>query len=87
MKLQYADVPALLGAPTDFLPGETVPLSSGKVGIQIPNGLYLSVQPDGSYQERPAVGGSYERFTFDATINVLIVQPRTAIYKIAYTER
>ncbi len=87
MQIQYANIPALLGSPTDFFPGATVDVGGGQVGILKPNGLYLSVQPDGTYEERSAVGGNYERFTFDPTINVLVVQPRTAIFKIPWKEQ
>lgn len=86
MKIQYADVPALLGSPSDFLPGETVDVGNGQVGIVKPNGKYLSVQPDATYEERDSVGGSYERFTLDQTNNVLKVQPRVAMYKIPWKE-
>ncbi len=87
MKIYYANKPALCGVVDDWLEGETWPLSNGMLGIKIGVDAFLSVQPDASYQERPAVGGSYEMFTLDPTINVLIVQPRTAIYKIPYRER
>jgi len=80
MTLQYANAPVFLGA-TDFLPGSTVPLIGG-VAIQKPNGTYLSVQPDGSYQERDAVG-PWETFTMDGSVNVLHVNPGVP-YSIAY---
>ncbi len=91
MKISYANKPALCGTVDDWLPGETWPLSNGQFGIRIDDGStppkFLSVQPDATYEDRPAAGGPYEMFTLDPTVNVLIVQPRTAVYKIAYKER
>lgn len=92
MQIQYANVPALLGEPTKFLSGETVPLppdgSGYDLGVRLSSepASYLSVQPDGSYQVRAAAGGSYERFKLDPDLNVLLVRPRVAVYKIAYKE-
>lgn len=80
MKIQYANAPVFLND-TGFLPGETVPADGG-VAVQKPNGKYLSVQPDGSYQERDAVG-PWETFTVDALVNVLHVNPGVP-YSIAY---
>lgn len=80
MTLQYANAPVFLGA-TNFQPGSTVPVTGG-VAIQKPNGKYLSVQPDGSYQERDAVG-PWETFTVDGAVNVLHVNPGVP-YSIAY---
>jgi len=87
MRIAYANHPALCGTVDDWLPGTTWPLGNNTFGVKLENGKFLSVQPDATYQERDAVSGSYEIFTFDPTINVLIVQPREAIYKIAYKER
>jgi hypothetical protein len=87
MKIYYADKPALCGTVDEWLEGETWPVGNNTFGIKLDDGKFLSVQPDASYQERDAVGGSYEMFTLDPSINVLIVQPRTATYKIPYRER
>lgn len=86
MKIQYAPAPLLTGHDTAdrafWLAGE---LTGG--GVRKPNGKYLSVQPDGSYQEREAVGGTYEQIALGSDLNVLVVTPRTASYRIPYVEQ
>ena len=52
-----------------------VRLSDGSYAIQSPNGRsWLSIQPDGSYEERPVIEGEepgpWERFTLDGTVLV-----------------
>ncbi len=91
MKILYANRPALCGVVDDWLEGQLIIQPAPEValyyGLQKPNGKYLSVQPDSSYQERDAPNGPYEWFTIDPTVNVLIVQPKTAVYKIAFKDQ
>lgn len=86
MKIKYAPAPLLTGHDTAdrafWLDGE---LASG--GVQKPNGKWLSVQPDGSYQERDVIGGSYEQIAVDPDINALIVTPRYLTYKVPCVEQ
>ena len=56
-----------------------VRLWDGPYGIQCPNGRsWLSIQPDGSYQERPVIEGEepgpWERFVLEG--NVLVEYPK-----------
>jgi hypothetical protein len=83
MKIRYSTKPITLGDvdPKQWLVGEVV-----NGGVQKPNGKYLSVQPDGSYQERDAVGGPYEQIRPSDTHALLIVRPRVATYEIPYVE-
>jgi len=53
----------------------TFDIGGGKVGVHWPPGqpTVLSIQPDGSVQTRPAVGGAYEEFWL--IDDALYVQP------------
>lgn len=53
--------------PEQWLPGVLV---NGNTAIQHEDGSYLSVQPDGSFQTRQAVG-PWETCTLDASANLV----------------
>lgn len=80
MNIEYASQPCFFPGTFTWLPG-TFDAATG--GITKPNGKVLSVQPDGSFEERDAIGGSYEQFRRDPAINVLWVTPN-APYAIPY---
>ena len=80
--MQYASQPAFFPGAITWLDGTLTPTPLG-VGVKKPNGKFLSVQPDGSYDERDAVLGVYEQFTVDEKVNVLHVNPGIP-YAIAY---
>lgn len=81
MQIQYANAPVFCGA-TDYLPGEFTTDASGAFGVKKPNGKWLSVQPNSTYEERDKIG-PWETFSMDSSINVLLVNPDVP-YKIAY---
>lgn len=86
MKIKYAPAPLLTGHDTaDRAFWHDGDLTSG--GVQKPNGKWLSVQPDGTYEERDAIGGKYEQIGPASDLNVLVVTPRTASYRIPYVEQ
>jgi hypothetical protein len=86
MKILYANAPLLTGRDTDtrlyWHFGEVI-----NGGIKKPNGKYLSIQPDGSYEERDAVGGPYEQIVPAADLNVLVVKPRNTTFKVPFVEQ
>ncbi len=84
MLILYSPKPCLCGDvdQAHWLPGEVVPS-----GVKTPNGKYLSVQPDVTYQERDALGGPYEQISVAPDLNVLIVKPRVATFKIPFVEQ
>ncbi len=88
MNIEYASTPAFLGDPGPFLGGEAFEIPDGTKdwAVRKSNGKILSVQPNGSYGERDAVGGSYERFKIDPKVNVLWVTPDQVTYAIPYRQ-
>jgi len=71
--IEYANAPAFyFPLASGYLPGESVDVGSGNVAIKKPNGKWLSVQPNGSYEDRDAVG-PWETFTPDTKSNTLRV--------------
>ncbi len=96
MQIRYAAHPCLLDAdPGPFSEGDLVdvPPDGSGYDLAVQTGTtpdqFLSVQPNASYEFRPGVGGSYERFRRhpDPALNVIQVKPRTLVYSIAVTER
>lgn len=84
MTIEYQNAPRLyIPEPTGYLPGETVAITTSTVSVRKPNGKWLSVQPNGSYEERDAVG-PWETFTLDASTNVLRVTVNSIPYVVAY---
>ena len=83
MTIEYASQPCFFPGTWVWLPGEFTP-STG--GITKPTGKTLSIQPDGSYGERDAVGGTYEVFKADPALNVLWVTPDGVSYAIPYRQ-
>ncbi len=81
MNIEYASVPCFFPGTPTWLPGVFTPATGGVVK---PNGKTLSIQPDGSYGERDAIGGTYELFKADPTLNVLWVTPNGVSYAIPY---
>ena len=72
----YADKPL-----PDFLPGSLNQVDGG-VTVSLPDGSVLSVQPDGSYQTRPAgTAGPYEVARVSG--NFLIYTPGDKAYAVA----
>lgn len=62
---------------------QLIRLADGTYGVLSPNGRsWLSIQPDGSYEERPAVAGQepgpWERFTLDGSALVELPKPDMA---------
>jgi hypothetical protein len=80
MNIEYASVPCFFPGTPTWLPGV---FDETTGAVTKPNGKVLSVQPNGDYGERDAVGGSYEQFKRDQTLNVLWVTP-AASYAIPY---
>jgi len=85
MQIQYADRPTFLGstAPIIWLPGETTS-DHNQPCVRKPNGTILSVAPNGDYDERDRVKGSWEILVPDAVLNVLHVTPECDSGKIPY---
>lgn len=83
MKIFYQNRPLfLLVSPDAELPGTIVDAPGGKA-IQAPDGSYLSVQPDGTFQTRPAVG-PWETFQFDGTANLFRTNSDGVTYVVSY---
>lgn len=84
--LQYRSCPLFFEgamAPT-WLQGQWNVIDATHGSITMPDGEYLSVQPNGSYQGRGAVG-PWETFTVDADLNLLSVTTGTGVHlKIPY---
>jgi hypothetical protein len=55
-------------------------------GLQLESGRWLSVQPNGMYEDRESPGGPYEWFTLDEALNVVRVTPHLITYAIAVRE-
>jgi hypothetical protein len=73
MNIAYQDHPAFLNPlqTTRWLAGSLTPVDGGYV-VTLPDGTVLSVQPDGSYQTRPAgTAGPWEVCQVDQSTNVL----------------
>ena len=71
-------------SPVKDLPGTLTPVTGGFV-IVLPNSNVFSLQPDGSYGERPpGTAGSYEVCQQDPAINILRFNPSGIPYAIAY---
>jgi len=90
IQLDVADSPTLLNlAPMRWAHGVYTDegVRDGHHGIRLDNGMWRSVQPNGSYQERPSPDGPYEWFDLDPTVNVVRVTPATVTYAIAVRER
>ena len=76
--LLLADTPTFLGLmPASWIEGHYTKLEDGHFGVQLASGKWLSVQPQGGYEERDAAQGPYEWFLLDTTVNVLRVTPLT----------
>lgn len=84
--LDLADRPTFLGEPQKWIRGTYTETGDDRHGVQLEDGTWLSVQPQGIYQSRPSPDGSYETFTLDADVNVLWVQPRDVRYAIPVRE-
>ncbi len=88
--IKYKSVPELFGDGS-WLDGFLMEQSDGNWAIQLPDdkgqpGKFLSVQPDGSYQTRDEIGGTYEIFKLNNDLNTVQVKPRILTYKIAIRE-
>jgi hypothetical protein len=84
MDIVYQNAPAFaLPAATGWLPGTLNALPGGGYSITQKNGKFLSVQPNGSYQDRDSVGG-WETFTIDPGVNVLHVRTWVGDVSIFY---
>lgn len=83
MKIQYANAPCFaVTAASGYLPG-TIASDGTQQGIQRPNGSWLSVQPDGSYQERDTIG-PWETVVVDPSVNVLRFPQCVVPFAVAY---
>jgi len=87
LAIEYADRPALFGEPVEWFEGQLVGDSDGPLYIQKPNGMFLSVQPDGGYEERDTAAGTYEQCWLDPSMNVVRYKPRALVYPVAIRER
>lgn len=68
MNIQYRNTPLFLDSvPPAWTDGELV---NGNTAIQISAGVYLSVQPDGSFQTRTVIG-PWETCTLDSGSNLV----------------
>jgi len=82
MRIEYQNrIVGAIPAADKWLPGDMEQAANGGYSITQANGNFLSVQPDGSYQDRDAVG-PWETFVSDSNLNVLRVTagPTFAIY-------
>jgi hypothetical protein len=59
---------------------------NGPHGIKLDTGRWLSVQPNGTYEERDNVAGPYEVFDLDTTANLVRVHPKDVTYVIAVSQ-
>jgi hypothetical protein len=88
--IEYQDRPVFFGGGSDpkWLKGQLTSTANGSSGdfvVKLPNGRILSVQPNGSYQDRePQAAGPWELCSVDPTINVLRFTKTVAAYAIAY---
>jgi hypothetical protein len=55
-------------------------------GIKLENGKWLSVQPNGTFEERDSPKGPYEWFALDPSLNVVKVTPRLVTFAIPVRE-
>jgi hypothetical protein len=63
----FAKAPILAGkADAGWEKGDHLESHGTQVSLMISPGVYLSVQPDGSYQTRPSGGGPWESFDYVA---------------------
>lgn len=87
MDILYADHPLFLGDTTPKNPGTLTSVTGGYI-VVLPTGESLSVQPDGTFQTRPAgTSGSYEVCQPDSALNVLRFSPQGIAYPIPYRGR
>jgi len=85
--LVLADRPIFLGEPVRWISGIYTDEGLGEHhGVKLDSGRWLSVQPNGTYEERDAPQGPYEWFTIDETCNVLRVTPRYVTFALAVRE-
>jgi hypothetical protein len=85
VNIRYEDAPALFPGTRTWLPGTLDAVDGGDYVVHKPNGTLLSVQSDGSYQERPhdAVG-AWERCQKDPDLDVLHYRGTGVPYAIVY---
>lgn len=86
MQIAYQDRPVFFSnvASPLWLPGSLDAVDGGHV-VTLPTGRVLSVQPDGSFQDRdPGTAGAYEVCQIDPAINVLRFNPAGVPYAVVY---
>lgn len=85
MKIFYANAAVFAITPASaYLPGEVATDSqSGLQGVLKPNGKWLSMQPDGSQQDRDTVG-AWETVQIGSGVNVLIFPNAAVPFNVAY---
>lgn len=86
MRIKYSPHPLLTGhgdvASAYWIEGE---VKDG--GVQRADGKWLSVDPLGNYDYKDAIAGPYERISVAPDLNVLVVTPRVAVFKIPFVEQ
>lgn len=80
MNIFYYSVPIGFGDGS-WLSGVLMQTPNG-LGIQLADGSWLSIQPNGSYETRDGVNGTYEQLTLDPQNNIVRVTPAGLTYAI-----